>query len=91
MSESAARKGSNPVGGVVIDRGRAEAVVARVRPAIQADGGDIEVVGVVGANLVVRLHGECVGCPSATRTLKDGLEVRLRREVAGFGEVISIH
>ena len=73
-----------------IDRERAEAVVARVRPAIQADGGDIEVVDIEGANLVVRLSGECVGCPSSQRTLKDGLEVRLRREIAGFGEVIAV-
>ena len=76
---------------VTFDRALAEEVVARVRPAIQADGGDIEIVDVYGANLIVRLHGECVGCPSSRRTLKDGLEVRLRREIEGFGEVIAVH
>jgi Fe-S cluster biogenesis protein NfuA len=74
-----------------IDRFRVEAVVARVRPAIQADGGDIEVVDVDGANLLVRLHGRCVDCPSSERTLMDGLLVRLRREIAGFGDVIAVH
>ena len=74
-----------------LDRARVEEIVARVRPAIQADGGDIEVVDVDGANLLVRLHGSCVGCPSSERTLRDGLLVRLRREIGGFGEVIAVH
>ena len=76
---------------VAIDRLSAEAVIDRVRPAIQADGGDIEVVGVEGADLYVRLFGRCVGCPSAARTLAIGLESRLRREVAGFGRVIEVN
>ena len=76
---------------VAIDRLSAEAVVDRLRPAIQADGGDIEVVGVEGSDLYVRLFGRCVGCPSAARTLTDGLENRLRREVAGFGRVIEVN
>lgn len=76
---------------VLIDRLSVTAVVDRVRPAIQADGGDIEVVGVDGADLLVRLGGRCVGCPSAEQTLRDGLELRLRREVPGFGKVVAVH
>jgi NifU-like protein len=76
---------------IAIDQLEAEVVVNRVRPAIRADGGDIEVVGVDGADLLVRLAGRCVGCPSAERTLRDGLELRLRREVPGFGRVIEVH
>ena len=76
---------------VTIDRSSAETVVERVRPAIQADGGDIEVVGVDGSDLLIRLRGRCVGCPSAERTLRDGLELRLRREVSGFGRVVAVH
>ena len=74
-----------------ISRSSAEAVVERVRPAIQADGGDIEVVGVDGANLLVRLTGRCIGCPSSERTLRDGLELRLRREMPEFGRVVAVH
>ncbi len=76
---------------VTIDRSSAEVVVERVRPAIQADGGDIEVVGVEGPDLLVRLLGRCVGCPSSERTLRDGLELRLRRELPGFGKVVAVH
>jgi NifU-like protein len=76
---------------VLIDRHVAEGVIERVRPAIQADGGDIEVVGVEGSDLHVRLFGRCVGCPSAERTLRDALETRLRREVAGFGRLIEVN
>lgn len=76
---------------LAIERSNAEEVVGRVRPAIQADGGDIEVVGVDGADVYVRLTGRCVGCPSAERTLRDGLERRLRRDIPGFGRVIEVH
>ena len=76
---------------VTIDRLGVEAVVDRVRPAIQADGGDIEVVGVEGADLLVRLKGRCVECPSSEKTLRDGLEARLRQAIPGFGRVLSVH
>jgi Fe-S cluster biogenesis protein NfuA len=76
---------------LAIERANAEKVVERIRPAIQADGGDIEVVGVEGADVYVRLTGRCVGCPSAERTLRDGLELRLKRDVPGFGRVIEVH
>jgi NifU-like protein len=76
---------------VAIDRLSAESVVSRVRPAIRADGGDIEVVGVEGADLYVRLLGRCIGCPSAARTLRSGLELRLKRELPGFGKVVEVY
>jgi len=76
---------------VLIDRASAEAVVERVRPAIRADGGDIEVIGVVGSDLFVRLHGSCIGCPSSEKTLKEGLEARLRSAIPGFGRVVATH
>ena len=72
------------------DRIRVEEIVARVRPAIQADGGDIEVVDVDGADLFVRLSGKCVGCPSSEKTLRDGLLVRLQRELTGLERVIAV-
>ena len=56
-----------------------EAVIARIRPAILADGGDIELVGLAGATARVRLTGACAGCPMAHMTLHMGLETALRR------------
>ena len=59
-----------------------EAVIARLRPAILADGGDIEFVGLTPDNLVqIRMHGACVGCPSSTVTLQTGIERNLKAHV----------
>ena len=61
---------------------RVSQVLDRIRPAVQADGGDIELLGVSDAGAVrVRLHGACVGCPSSSLTLKMGIERNLRDHV----------
>ena len=65
------------------------AALEKIRPALQADGGDIELIAVVGRDAHVRLMGACVGCSSAQFTLQDGVQRFLRQEVPGFGEVIS--
>lgn len=57
-------------------------VINLIRPAVQADGGDVELVGVTPDQIVqIRLHGACVGCPSATVTLQMGIERNLREHV----------
>jgi len=61
-----------------------EAVIARLRPAILADGGDIELVGLAGSTARVRLTGACAGCPMAHMTLHLGLEAALRRVDPGL-------
>ena len=63
---------------------RVEAVLSRVRPFLQADGGDIEVVSVDGNCADVRLTGMCAGCPSAHMTLYLGVETALREEIPEF-------
>ena len=63
---------------------RVESVLARVRPFIQADGGDIELVGVEGNSAAVRLTGRCAGCPSAHMTLYLGVEMALREQMPEF-------
>jgi Fe-S cluster biogenesis protein NfuA len=68
---------------------RVAAALEKIRPALLADGGDIELLAVVGRDAHVRLMGACVGCPSALVTLRAGVEQFLRQEVPGFGEVIS--
>lgn len=63
-------------------RERVEAVLDRIRPAIQADGGNVELVDVSADNVVtVRLTGACVGCPMSQLTLKGGIERILKHEI----------
>lgn len=56
-------------------------VINRIRPAVQMDGGDIELVDVVNGLVKLRLVGSCVGCPSSTMTLRMGIERAIRAEV----------
>jgi Fe-S cluster biogenesis protein NfuA len=75
-----------------IDRARVEEVIAVIRPAIQADKGDIMLVdvdedsGVVSVELV----GACVTCPASTQTLKAGIERIMKDRVPGVTEVINV-
>lgn len=68
----------------MMTRERVEAVLARVRPFMQADGGDIELVEVDGNSAGVKLTGMCAGCPSAHMTLYLGVETALREEIPEF-------
>ena len=68
----------------MITRERIEAVLDRVRPFMQADGGDIELVDVAGNSAAVKLTGMCAGCPSAHMTLYLGVETALREELPEF-------
>lgn len=67
---------------------RVEAVLDRIRPSLQADGGDVELVGVSDDNVVtVRLTGACVGCPMSEITLKGGIERIIKHEIP---EIVSV-
>ena len=68
----------------MITKERVESVLARVRPFMQADGGDIELLDVDGNSAEVRLTGMCAGCPSAHMTLYLGVETALRKEMPEF-------
>jgi Fe-S cluster biogenesis protein NfuA len=68
----------------MISRERIEAVLNRVRPFMQADGGDIELVEVSGNSADVRMTGMCASCPSAHMTLYLGVETALREEIPEF-------
>ncbi len=65
-------------------------VLDKVRPMLQADGGDVEYVGMEGDVVKVRLKGACGGCPMATMTLKNGIEVAIKNEVPGVSRVESV-
>lgn len=63
-------------------RDRVEAVIQEIRPNLQADGGDIELVDVTADGIVkVRLQGACHGCPGAAMTLKMGVERLLKSRI----------
>jgi Fe-S cluster biogenesis protein NfuA len=68
----------------MITRERVEAVLSRVRPFLQADGGDIELIDLAGNSADVKLTGMCAGCPSAHMTLYLGVETALREEIPEF-------
>ena len=58
------------------------AILDLMRPAIQADGGDVEFVEFTDDHIVrVRFHGACVGCPSSTMTLQSGIARRLQDRI----------
>ncbi len=70
---------------------RVEAVLALIRPAVQEDGGDIELVEVTAEGLVkVRFCGACVGCPSSSITLQTGIERNLRDRLPEVTAVIAV-
>ena len=68
------------------------AVIDEVRPLLQADGGNIELVSVAEDTGVVsvRLQGACKGCPGAAMTLKMGVERLLKEKVPGVTEVVAV-
>lgn len=70
---------------------RVARILEMIRPAVQADGGDVELVEITPDHRVrIRLHGACVGCPSASVTLQLGIERNLKEyvpEIAGVEAV----
>lgn len=68
------------------------AVIEKIRPLLQADGGDIELVGVdeKTGKVSVRLQGACRGCPGAAMTLKMGVERHLKEKVPAVTEVVPV-
>ena len=58
-----------------------KAALEKVRPALQADGGDLEFIDYADGVVTLRLKGACGSCPMSLMTLKQGIETRLRREI----------
>ncbi|MCI0365918.1 MAG: NifU family protein [Phycisphaerales bacterium] len=72
-------------------RDQVERVLNLIRPAVQSDGGDVELVDISDSGVVqVRLHGACVGCPSSSMTLKSGIERNLKQRIPGVTSVQEI-
>ena len=68
-----------------------EKVLEMVRPGLQADGGDVELVEVTDDGIVkVRLKGACGSCPMSTMTLKMGIERAVKEKIPGIKEVVQV-
>lgn len=72
-------------------REKVEKALNKIRPMLQADGGDVELVDVTSDGIVkVRLKGACMGCPMSQMTLKAGIEKQLVADVPEIKEVIAV-
>src|SRR5262249_34543384 len=75
--------------GEVTMRAEVENVIQQLRPTVQLDGGDLELVDVTEEGVVtIRLHGSCSGCNSSTTTLRNGIERYLRYKLP---QVTQVH
>ncbi len=68
---------------------RVQESLNKIRPMLQADGGDVEFVDVVDGVVKVRLQGACAGCPMSQMTLKNGIEKLLKEEIPEVKSVES--
>jgi Fe-S cluster biogenesis protein NfuA len=72
-------------------RERVEHVLSLIRPAVQLDGGDVELVEVTPDGVVkVRFLGACIGCPSSAMTLHSGIERNLKAQIAEVTAVEAV-
>jgi len=70
---------------------KVEAALNKIRPSLQADGGDVELIEVTSDGVVkVRLTGACRGCPLSEMTLKAGIEKVIKQEVPEVKEVVAL-
>ncbi len=69
---------------------RVEKSLDSIRPALMADGGNVELVAIEDGIVKVRLQGACGTCPSALMTLKQGIEVRVKEDVPEIKEVEAV-
>ena len=68
-----------------------EEVIEQIRPSLQADGGDVELVEVTDQGVVkVELQGACAGCPMSQMTLKNGIEKQLKAKIADVERVEAV-
>ncbi len=69
---------------------KVRAVLEEIRPNLQADGGDVELVDVEGGVVKLKLTGACGSCPMASMTLKMGIEEVLKDRIPEVREVVSV-
>jgi|TARA_B100001971_G_C17884153_1_gene379606 Fe-S cluster biogenesis protein NfuA len=69
---------------------RVEAALDKVRPALRADGGDVELVDIKDGVVTVRLTGACGGCPMSAMTLRMGVERVVKEEIPEIKELVAL-
>jgi Fe-S cluster biogenesis protein NfuA len=69
---------------------KVEKALEELRPQLQADGGDIELVGVENGIVKVKMKGACAGCPMSTMTLQWGVENFLKKKIPGIVKVEAV-
>jgi Fe-S cluster biogenesis protein NfuA len=69
---------------------KVESALNQIRPALQADGGDVQLIDVSQGVVTLRLTGACGGCPMAAMTLRRGIEQVLKERVPEVREVIAV-
>lgn len=69
---------------------KVEKVLDKIRPMLQRDGGNVELVDVEGSTVRVRLTGACHGCPMSQMTLKAGIERIIKQEVPEITQVVAV-
>lgn len=72
-----------------IDKGTLEAALEYIRPALQADGGDVVLSSIIGGTVNLELLGACGGCPISETTVTAGIERILKDRVPGVSEVVA--
>ncbi len=71
-------------------REKIEQALNEIRPALQADGGDVDLVEVDQGTVKVRLQGACHGCPMAEVTMKQGIETAIKNAVPEVEKVVAV-
>jgi len=75
----------------MIAKEKVEQVLSQIRPALNADGGDVELVEITEGNeVLIHLIGACHGCPMSQMTLKMGIEQALREEIPEIEQVVAV-
>ena len=87
MSDTGTVIEAPPTAPVQVDLAKLEETLEYIRPAVQADGGDLVLLGVEGGTVNLQMVGACGGCPMSMMTLKAGIERILRDRVPGVEEV----
>jgi len=74
-----------------MDEKKVKEVLDKIRPALRADGGDVELVGIDKNVVKVALRGACSGCPMSRLTLQMGIEAALKREIPEIERVEAVN
>jgi Fe-S cluster biogenesis protein NfuA len=90
LNEGAAESGHQQGGGSEVEQKIKDLLDREIRPAVAMDGGDIVFDRYENGTVYLHLQGACAGCPSATMTLKMGIETRLREAIPEVQEVVSV-